>query len=271
MYEHFENIKLLYGDAYVQMPNEIFRDLSSSINKNIQQVAFAYSYLTVVSMLYKYAHFVDVDNGTYIQNADIKELLGYTRITKTIDPIIKKGGVLDSIGLTETIKNYPVRFMHNPTEQINNVPIREFVTINDIDNLDINYSAIKGIVKNRNYTVKEPTFFFNYKDDNGTLYDYSNTFRITIDELMQFIFADDFNNIDFLLYGYFKSQCKGLKDDSKGIALNIIVSTLGIGKDAFYEHLNVLKGKGAIDVIHKGWTPNGKSAESNEYFFKGVD
>lgn len=270
MYKHFENIKLLYGDAYVQIPNGVFRDLSSSINKNIQQVAFAHAYIIVISMLYKYAHYLDIDNGTYMQNSDIKELLGYTRITKTVDPIIKKGGILDSIGLTETTKNYPVRFTQNPTEQINNIPMREFVAIDEIDNLDINYNMIKEVVKNRNYTVKEPRFFFEYKGETGTLYDYSNTFRITIDELMHFLFTDDLNNIDFLLYGYFKSQCRGLKDDSKGIALNIIVSSLGIGKDSFYDHLNVLKKNNLIDVIHKGWTPNGKSAEPNEYFFKGV-
>src|SRR5205085_6833882 len=105
MYEHFKNIEFLYGeDVSIQIPNGIFKKLSSNIKNrngstNIQQTSFAYAYIVMNAFLYKYAHFVDVDNGTYIQNADIKGLLGYNKVTKTIDYIIKKGGVLDMIGL----------------------------------------------------------------------------------------------------------------------------------------------------------------------------
>lgn len=111
MYEHFEGIKKLYGDsANVQIPNDIFKLLSSKIkNKNcstnIKQVSFAYLYIILVSFLYKYTNFVYIDNGTYIQNTDIKELLGYSKTTKSIDSIIKKNGILDNIGLTITTKH----------------------------------------------------------------------------------------------------------------------------------------------------------------------
>jgi len=277
MYEHFKNIEFLYGeDVSIQIPNGIFKKLSSNIKNrngstNIQQTSFAYAYIVMNAFLYKYAHFVDVDNGTYIQNADIKGLLGYNKVTKTIDYIIKKGGVLDMIGLTETINNYPIRFFNHPTERINNIPLREYVTIKDIDNTDSHYDIIKGIVKNHNYAVKEPTFLFEYDDDNGTLYEFSNTHKITLNEFMKFIFNDSLDNIDFMMYCFFKSKCKGLKHDMNAIGLNYIVNELGIGKDAFYGHLEVLKKNRFLEVNHKGWVMGSSSElESNEYYFIGV-
>jgi hypothetical protein len=142
----------------------------------------------------------------------------------------------------------------------------------DLKTSDANYDLIKGIVKNRNYEIKEPTFLFLYKEDNGTLYEYSNTHKVTLNEIMRFISDENLNNIDFLMYCFFKSKCKNLKDDMKAIGLHIITLHLGIGKDAFYSHLKTLKDNRFIEVTHKGWV-NGVEADSleaNEYYFKGV-
>lgn len=270
--EHFLNIEKLYGDVGVQIPNSIFRDLSTEINNtNVQQVAFAYAYLVAIAFLYKYTNFVDVDNGTYIQNADIKELLGYNRTTKSIDYVIKKGGLLDTIGLTETIKNYPIRFVQHPTETINNVPVREYVAIGDIDTNDINYTIIKGIVKNRNYTIKEPLFMTTSYGDReyGTMYSYECTHKIAIYEFLTFI-DGDIDIIDFLMYGYLKSKCKGYKDHMKALSLSKIIKELGMDKSTFYKHIHVLEGKDYVNVNHKGWKMNKDEIELNDYFWKGV-
>lgn len=273
MKEHFLNIESLYGDAGVQLPNTIFRDLSNAIKgkANVQQVAFAYAYLVTIAFLYKYTNFVDIDNGTYIQNADIKELLGYNRTTKSIDHVIKKGGLLDMMGLTETTRDYPVRFVANPLETINKIPIREFVTIGDIDSTDSNYDLIKGIVRNRRYEIKEPLFMTTQQGDNeyGTLYSYERTHKISIYEFLAIIFDDSMDNIDFLMYGYLKSKCKGYKDHMKAISLLKIITELGMDKSTFYKHIHVLEGKEYINVNHKGWKMNKDEIELNEYFWKG--
>ncbi len=282
MEKHFGNIEYLYGNASVQMPNGIFRKLSEEIkNKrgstNIQQVAFAYVYLAVVSILYKYAHFVDIDNGTYMQNSDIKELLGYNRITKSIDKIIKKGGVLDELGLTSTTKDYPIRFEEHPTETINEICLRDFVGISEMNANDYNYNSIQNIVKNRNYEVKEPLFLTTGYDNNdyGTLYSMENTHQIRLRELLCLLFDAETNNIDIMLYFFFKAKCKGFKENMRAIALYKIIFEVGIDKTAFYNHLNILKEKGYIAVVHKGWkmpTERGSGdMEANEYYFKGVD
>lgn len=278
---HFENIEYLHGKANVRLPNSIFRDLSTAIksnkgNINIQQVAFAYVYLVTVSLLYKYAHFVDIDNDSYISNADIKELLGYNRTTKSIDKVIKKNGILDQLNLTKTTKDYPVRFETNTSEKINNIPIREFFTIKDLSENDVSYDELKRVVKNRNYEIKEPLFLTTENGDNdyGTLYSVERTHRIDIDEFLKFIFDDELDNIDFLMYGFFKAKCKGYPEDKKAIAVYKITIELGIDRTAFFKHLELLKNKGYIAVNHKDWKMKDdkyKKMEANEYFWKGVD
>lgn len=280
MEQHFKNIKRKHGNASVRLPNGIFRDLSETIkNKggstNVQQVAFAYVYLITIAFLYKYAHFVDTSNRTYIQNSDIKELLGYSRTTKSIDKIIKKNGVLDELGLTLSTKDYPVTFELLHSEKINNIPMREFTTIREIDVNTYNYNTFKEIVKNRNYEIKEPLFLTEeyYGSDYGTLYSIERTHQITIDEFLSMIFGNE-NCIDFLMYGYFKSKCKGYPNNMKQIALYKIISEVGMDKTTFYAHLNLLKEKGYIAVTHKDWSmtkrKKGEDGDANEYYFKGI-
>lgn len=270
--KHFENIKKNYGEkAHVQIPNGIFKDLSSmantsGANANINQISFAYGYLVCVSFLYKYTHFVDIDNMTYIQNSDIKEALGYSRSTKSVDYIIKRNGALENKGLIRSTRNYPV--MSYSSSVGDNLSI-EFSTIDSIDSNFPNYKTIKDIVKNRNYEIREPRFLFEYKSDIGTLYDYSNTYKVTISEFMSMVFDKNYDNIDFVVYSYFKSMCHGLKGNKKSIPLIRAVSEIGISKDTFYSRLNKMKSNKLLRVIHKPWVVGRSEGESNDYIFLG--
>lgn len=275
MIENFNNIQKLYSKPSVQIPNWIFRSLAESTKgkvqrTNVKQSSFAYAYVVTIAFLYKYTHFVDLDNGTYIQNKDIKQILGYDPSTKTIDKVIKKNGILDEIGLTCTTKNYPVTFEYT-TEEINGFPIREFTTINMLTVDDVNYSKYKEIVKNRNYTVKEPTFFFNNDGDVGTLYNYNNTHTVTLEEFMEFVYSDDLDNVDFFLYSFFKSKCLGLRNDERGISQALIISEIGLSTETFHNHIKVLEKKGYLSVARKRWRYDvGELLEPNVYEFKGV-
>lgn len=280
MQAHFRDIDRLYDKASVYIPNSVFRSLSTSIkNKkggtNIQQTSFAYAYIVTISFLYKYASFVSIDNNSYIQNSDIKELLGYGRGTKTIDKVIKKNGVLDNLGLTRTTKDYPVIVVENPQEDINGIPIREYSLFSDLTDNDIQYNMIKSIVKNRNYEIKEPLFLTHSYDDNdyGTLYNFERTHEITLHEFLRFVFDNNLDNIDFLIYAFIKSRCKGYKMNKKSMAIYKIVSEIGIDRGTFYDHLEKLKKENFIKVNHKEWEMKGdeyKNMEANEYIWKGV-
>lgn len=275
MIEHFRNIEYMYGDdSYVQIPNSIFKVLSSSIkNKNgstnVHQASFAYAYLVCVAFLYKYAHFVDVDNGTYIQNTDIKQVLGYSKTTKSIDAVIKRGGILENMNLIKSTKSYPVSANYTD-EEINGLSVRDFTTIEEMDKESSDYKEIRSIVKNRNYEIREPIFLFEYDGDIGTLYDYSNTHRITIKEFITLIYSDKLDNIDFMMYAYFKSKCYKLKNDTKSIPLLSIISEIGMSRDSFYNHLKVLKDCGLVKVKHKDWVMGRGESEANEYRFMGL-
>lgn len=259
------------------MPNSMFRLLSSNIKQkngggNIQQISFAYTYLILISFLYKYAHFVDIDNKTYIQNSDVKEILGYSRTTKSVDKIIKKNGVLDELGITLTTKDFPTTFTKDSQNGINKIPLREFTHISEFEN-HCNYNIIKSIVKNKNYEVKEPIFLTQGLDgvgEYGTLYEIGNTHQVTIDEILHLFFNTKTCPIDVMLYFYFKSKCKGFKYDMRPIPLDKILAEIGIEKKTFYNHVASLKDKKYIIVNHKGWKANISESELNEYIWKGL-
>lgn len=264
MKHHFENMKFLYGENIsVQLPNSIFLLLAKN-TKDSRQASFCYAYLVAVASLYKYAHYVDLDKKTYIQNSDIKQLLGYSKTTKSIDYLIKKDGVLDSLGLTETTKDYPIRFDFDKDDDINGIHIREFTTINDCDD-----EYVKSIVKNRNYTVKEPLFLTTGYDDRdfGTLYSLENTHEITINEIMM-MFTDLIDTLDFMIYAYLKSMCKGMKKNKSRISLETIYSDTYIPSITFYRHIKNLENNNLLNVLHQGW--KAKDYSSNEYIWMGI-
>lgn len=276
MIEHIDNIEKIYGKAYVQIPNGIFRDLSESIKSrsktNIQQVSFSYSYLIINAFLYKYAHYVDVDNGTYLQNSDLKQILGYDKTTKTIDKVIKKNGILEEMGLVSSTKSFPVSVVYTH-EMENGIKFREFILSETMDKSSDEYKSIKSIVKNRNYEIREPRFLFEYKGEVGSLYDYSNTHRVNIKEFLTLLKGEQFDNIDTMLYFYFKSKCYGLKYNKKSIPLSIIAKDLSIGQDSYYVRLERLEKSNYISAKRKGWKvlqPHEIQAEANDYTFKGI-
>lgn len=269
-----------YGeDASVQIPNEIFPLLAKGIkNKNeksnVQQVAFAYAYLAHIALLYKYSFFLDVDNQTYIQNGDIKEWLGYSRTTKTINRVIKKGGILDAMGLTETTKDYPL-FFHTTGETLNDISIREYYGVLDDEVNDINPTIllqVKTIVQNRNYETKKPLFLIDPLGDReyGTLYDYSKTHSFTAKEALYFFTHNFFNTIDFSIYNYIKSKSKGMPSNSKEIPLRRITVELGLDEKTLYAHLDALKDSGILGVRHRGWKTYEGNSEANTYQWIGI-
>lgn len=281
MIAHFKNIEYLYRKASVQLPNGIFKELSTAIRSstdttNANQVSFAYAYLVATAFLYKYAQFVDTDHGTYIQNSNLKELLGYGKSTKSIDRILKKDGVLDELGLTATTREYPVRFYIDPSEEIGGFPSWNFVMRNELLEDDILLPRYKEIVKNRNYEIKEPLFLTTgYKDnDYGTLYSLERTHEITIHEFLTFFEGDAFNNIDFLAYSYLKARCKGYRYQTKALSLTRICGELGMEASTFLLHLKKLEERKFIIVKHGKWRMPQKDRfirmESNEYRWKGV-
>lgn len=272
---NLKSVKQLYGNAYVQIPNDIFRKISNSIgneNVDVRQISFAYSYVLVSSFLYKYTKYIDFDSKTYVQNSDIKELLGYSKKTKTVDYIIKKDGLLDLIGITETTKQIPLTSYYDESN-ISDIKIRKFLYNNSTENNEY-YNEYKTIVKNRNYEIKKPLFFFNNNGDIGTLYDYSNTHKITIDELLYFLDSSNLDVTDLTIYSFIKSKCNNLNKNSYCISLSETKKDLLISNDTFYRKIKILKELSLINVKRNNsyYSIDGKDDchEPNTYKFLGL-
>lgn len=270
MIDSFISINELEGDnAHVQIPNSIFSEIERGIfeykgKKDVRQVAFAYTYILSVAILYKYCKFVDVDNDTYTQKSDMKKFLGYSKTTKTVDYLIKKGGMLENIGILETSKDIPIYY--NSKFRKDDIGDYDFMMMSEVD--DDDKELISKIVKNRNYEIQKPIFLFCNDGDLGTLYDYSNTHRVEVRELVEMI-NKGFDVVDMLIYFYIKSRCKINVTSRRRLSLSIIFSDIGIGNNAFYSRIDKLQKLGIIKVDHKGWSNTG-TGESNDYKFIGM-
>ncbi|MEK3855956.1 hypothetical protein [Cytobacillus sp. FSL H8-0458] len=161
-------------ESKVFMPNEIFDDIKKpfiqmAANKKIEQsnnfikvetvkgirkkrgqnkdaiskhIAFAYSYYYLISWLYRNAKYGEIN----ITIEDIKKVLTYTRKSQEVDYIIKKNGILDEIGYTETTNDYPIAWEFKDPEL-------EFIFFSDMDK-DIQKMLINQ--KGRNFKIKIP-------------------------------------------------------------------------------------------------------------------
>lgn len=262
---HFNNLRELYNDASVQIPNGLFRDLSRSIkNKrggtNIGQTSFGYTFLVMNAFLYKYAHYVDTANKTYIQNSDTKEILGYNRSTRSIDRIIKKGGILEEMGLVESTREFPIHV--DIYRDSNGFLVSDPITIDMLDDDSDIRREVFEVVRNRNYEIREPLFLHEYKGDLGTLLDYSNTHKVTINEFTKLVFNESLNNTDMMVYYFIKSLAHGHTEIA--ISQDRFMGALGMSTDTLYRSLSNLEKESAIKVEYQGWSTSGDFS-SNKY------
>jgi hypothetical protein len=182
---------------HIYLPNEIFSDLQENID-NSRQVAFAYSYVYYITYLYRYCKYID-DNGLKVTQDRIKEYLGYAPNNKKVNYIIKKDGILDSIGYTMTTTDYPISYYFDDD-------IILFNTITDFKD-DIK------IGNNRNFKVKIPLRAFHrstravLEDDlTGTFYQVENTHRIYFEAFQRILENPHLGVVAFYIYGYLRHK-----------------------------------------------------------------
>lgn len=270
LHKHLEKIVFLYGkDSFVYIPNELFVKLSSIHESNVIQTSFMYAYTVTTSFLYQYTVYVDFNDMSYLQNGDIKVGLGYSRKNKTVDAIIKKGGILDIEGITRTLakEKVPLYFEVDYSDKIHNTPIYEPFYREELSWAKDDFYKV---VKNKNYTAKEPMFLFHpFGDrDSGTFYNKENTHVITVHELLSLI-QGDFDNVDLMIYFYIKSKCKGFQGDRRGLQLSIILKDLNISESAYYDHLKKLKDKKIIMTFPNGFDEDG-NRKKTDYQWKSI-
>jgi hypothetical protein len=174
-------------ESKVFMPNEIFIDLKGAVY-NSPHLAFAYSYTYLVTWLYRYAKHMSKDG--LIDNGKLKEILGYNAITKGLDYLTKKNGLLDQLGCTETVKDFPTLW-----------------TFEDGDLEFEMYSENKEMLTTWNlpgkYSIKYPVKAFHRYDEDvldGTFYEIASTHCIPFEVFMFCMSNNLIGTIGFYLY-----------------------------------------------------------------------
>lgn len=199
----------------------------------------------------------------------LKALLGVSEINKRLDYIIKKDGVLDQVGYTETTLDYPLYWELNPLTRV-----VEFSTVNELKQSDI----LPYAINDRNYKIKKPVKAFHRTDKDrqeglltGTFYDIQNTHEIPVLVFQKLIQHPQIGVIGTYLYGFLK-----MKNDYYGgayvVEWNKFIKQTRLSNSTLYKYLGVLEREGFIEVRRQKFV-FGKSSidrKANEYRVKSL-
>ncbi|MGH0950678.1 hypothetical protein [Bacillus mycoides] len=239
---------------HVYLPNEIFIEFTPYFN-TIKQFSFAYCYYTYLNFLYKYCWYLKDDN-TIITQSEIKSFLGYSPINKTVDKIIKDGGILEQIGYVKTITDYPVAPIHDEETGF----VEGYQMASDIREM----VHRKELVPYRGVRVKMPTTLLERskvipdneedREYDGTLYNVQDTFHIEFDVFKDIVGNHNLGCNGFLVYSILKSLC-GTKRKFK-IPQDDLADIYKINKRRLQDYLLALEKENYIYVKRK--RENGK-------------
>ncbi|MFG3610982.1 hypothetical protein [Rummeliibacillus stabekisii] len=226
-------------ESKVFMPNEIFEDLQKS-KINSVHIPVAYSYYYLINYLYRNTKYYDIP----IDNKGIKEILEYHRNQQSIDYIIKKGGILDQIGYTETVKDFPVMWEFDEYEGL------RFTMFSDMD--EFTQSKVKQRLS-RKYTIKYPIKAIERviqgEMDNGTFSDAYNTHIIPFEVFMFCMENDKLCCTAFYLYSFLKMMNDRFTD-GWGVPIVRMAIETGIPKTTLEHYLDQLNLHRMIETKH---------------------
>ncbi|MCA1027317.1 hypothetical protein LCM23_14545 [Cytobacillus kochii] len=215
-------------------------------------VAFAYSYYYLITWLYRYAKYGEIN----IAVSDIKSILGYSKTSQEVDFIIKKNGILDSLNYTDTTTNYPIAWEYE-TEL-------EFTLINDLDNY---YKDSYRKSKGKNYRVKMPIKSFyrseesRQEDDgyDGLFFDPYDFHLIPFEVFMRCMDNKNLGVRGFYLYG-FLSHKNNLYKEGYTVPIDELADKAAIPLSTLERVLDELRRYNMITCIH-----------NQDFYVKGLE
>lgn len=235
---------------FIFIPNEMLVDFRKFKYTTNSHYAFAVCYYILISYFYYVAYY----GIKQITQQDIKEILGYSKNYKPIDYLIKKNGLLDKSGYTETTSNYPI------SVDFDTIVEKGYIEFTMSDE----YKELKYKSESNNYKIKYPFKAFfrtkkDYKDgeQTGTFTYYENTTKITSSEFFEIINNKNLGCTGFLIYLYIKqnnSVCMGYDNLSK---------ILMISSRDIQQKVNILEQYGFINITRA--YRSSKNTDSNMY------
>lgn len=237
-----EQVKNLIGytetDWQVFINNSIFVDLLKCQDlKHISRKAYAYGYYSLITYLYI--------NGKYrinlLKQSELKEILGFSPDHRGLDEISKKNGLLDLMGYTETVADFPVRLDNG--KQISFVMYRD-----SPKNISFNNNV------SNNYKVKYPIKAF-YRDEkskkeghlNGSFYYADDCHSFDVECFLNCVSNESIGCVGFFIVSYIKFLGISLRTGSYSNTKEVW-EALGLTRKTFSKYINLLAREGLLDV-----------------------
>jgi len=248
----------------VFVPNEIFDELPKTdlLKRGFNEttanpISFAFAFYYLSCYLYRECKYADG-----IDTKVMKKILGYHENYKGVDYIIKKDGVLDKLGYTETTTNYPIHW-----RLIDGYTGPFFTTLSD---LSIEERKLYNVVARR---IKVPVKALHRTPDSkgedwdGTFYWVENTTMIPFEVFMFCMGNDDLGIKAFYLYSYilYKSNYFG---GSFNEAFPALSDSTGFSSATLTRTLKELEGYGMITNSHEHFIYDrdpSKTTDANTY------
>jgi hypothetical protein len=225
----------------VRINNSIFNDLERADTKSFEK-ATLYSYYSLVAALYRNC----VYNERLLTQNDLKEMVGYNSKNKKIDHLIKKGGVLDSLGYTISTRDIPAKW----------------------DCLHDNKILYKEKNLPKNYKIKYPVKA-HYREENseilnGSYFNYYNTHPFDA-ELFYNCFADEnIGTIGFYYCNYIRVNMNS--NNYNGIVKDLS-EQLSLSRNTCIRYLSLIKKSDFFNEFDK----KGTMVELNRYLRMQLD
>lgn len=229
MRKFIEQLQYNEKESTIFMPNEIFKDLKKHIKKT-NHIPFAYSYYYLITWLFRYTKYGSLN----IDNKTIKAILGYNSTYTEIDYLIKKNGVLDTMGYCSTVKDYPISWEFEDE-------VLEFAMLSDLEE---EFQKLIKQSKSRKYTIKFPIKAFHRQEDNedvtdGTFYEFDRTHLVPFEVFMFCMSKKEMGCSGFYLWSYLKMKHQIY--NGYDISLNDLSSDTGIPRRTITRYLDSLK------------------------------
>ena len=220
--------------------------------KNNRHKTFSFSYYWLVSYLWKYSKYGNIE----ITTQDIKTILGVSPTEKRMDYIIKNGGLLDSIGLTETTRDFPVctTFDNNGTIE---------VTTLSMLNKEIAQSFLCTL--NNRYMCKKPLLQYKRDGKAGLMYSRDDVFSISIVEFTRCVLCPEIGFDGFYVYAYLKYRVKMLGNHAVKICYKKLEEEIGYKHRRIRVLIQNLITAGLVEVNHDFEHEDSKILKINNY------
>ena len=229
--KQLDELKVLENCVEVQLPNEIFEDLSRGGAKSYGHKCLAYSYYYLCNYLYRNAIYGVVDASDY----SLMSLSSiFTSKYSNVSYITKEGGMLDALGYTETTRNYPISYTYMED-------VLDFVLREDLKDVDMASHSPRLSIK-----IPLKSFVrFDNEDFTGTYYDFQSTHLIRLHTFIDIIRNKKLGHVGLFIYGYLKMMNDRFKD-GYAITYNDLSEVVGCNVQTIPKYIAELEGKGFI-------------------------